>query len=474
MIARRHLLALAGGMLVGAAVTACSATETLPVVDPEQFGAKGGGTQDARKALQAAIDHAASLGGANVVLRHRFHVGGPLLARSGVTLTLERAGALVRTFKGGALVRNEQLGEKVRGFRIMGPGSLESRDRSSSGQMVFLYGDQLELADITIDTFSDGQAVLIGGDDVVLRRLRVDNAAPLPGVGGIRMFGGNRFRAEKCHVVAGDDALQFTPIATPGHPLADLSIRDSAYADCTGGSKAARFIAAILSTSPPGQGGLTASIENVAFIRCEGYGSNRTAVIANTDSSGAIRDVRIEDSDLDNGRQRRAEHAALLIHRSSGTGNLAGVAVRRTTIRRPRAVAFDIEGTAVANVKEISIEDSVLAAPGGGGHTLRAVGVDGLEIARSVVRGRGRGDVISLGSASSPVKNVQVSQTRISGIGPEFSGIRFRAVIDFKVSGCSFHPIAGRDGGGSVSSGSLTSSGTLSRNRYSGLRAPKV
>ncbi len=124
---------------------------------------------------------------------------------------------------GHALVRNEDLTTKVKRFRIVGPGTLGAADHSLAGQAVFLYGDEIELSGFTIDTYTGGQALLIGGDHNRLAHLRIRNPQPAFGVGGIRMIGGTDFRATSCDVVAGDDALQFTPIATPGHPLRDLS-----------------------------------------------------------------------------------------------------------------------------------------------------------------------------------------------------------------------------------------------------------
>ena len=88
VIPRRQFLQLSAG-------TASYSALSRNVVDPLRFGANGDGRTLNTKALQGAIDHAASLGGGTVWISSGDFLTGGLVLRSRVTLHLE-AGAILR------------------------------------------------------------------------------------------------------------------------------------------------------------------------------------------------------------------------------------------------------------------------------------------------------------------------------------------------------------------------------------------
>lgn len=472
------------GLVAGAAVAAGVGASVLvrvaedpgpepPPEHPEDHGPTG--TADDSSAIQAAIDAAARHAG-TVALSRSHALGRSIHARDGVTLQLGPGARLRRTYSGHALIRNEDLSAKVKRFRIVGPGTLGAFDHSLPGQAVFLFGDEIELSGFTIDTYAGGQALLIGGDHNRLEHLRILNPEPTFGVGGIRMFGGTDFRATSCDVVAGDDALQFTPIAEPGHPLRDLPVSDSAFVDCTGGSLAARFAVAILSTSPPGGRTLTASISRVSFTGCHGFAYRRGLVVSNTDSTGEIGDVLLEcDVDMrGSAADPRAEE--VLIARGDGAGRVHDIRLHDVRIRNPAATTFATNGHAATGsvVEDVVLDECMLEPPANGDSTIKAFAVVGLTVRGGKIEGTGTADVVTGGVGDRASQDVRFTETAVTGIGAGRAGVRLPETTGYVVRDCSFEPAPGAIDATGVAVGRTSTNGVVVGNDFSRLPGPGV
>lgn len=405
-------------------------------INPHDFGAVGDGESDDRVALQHCLDAASAVNG-TVVLTKSYALHSTLNARSNSHLRFVGGARLIRRFGGRALLSNERFEDKITNFQMTGDGVIDGKE--IPGQTLFLFGDDLVLSGFTITNFAGGQAILIGGDRNRVREVTTTNPEKAPGTGGIRMFGGHDFLARGCNVTSGDDAFQFTPIATPDHPLRDLSIDTAQYVDCSGRSEVARLAVVILSTSPPGAGGMTASITGVAFQKCSGSAGRRGIVVANTDSTGTISDVTFSECEIDLSAAESGEgYQEILVQRSPGAGPVRTLRFKGVAIISPRSTAFGTRGDAEADafVEDIHLENCLLNAPADGNSTVKLLGVRDCRISGGRIEGSGAKPTISGGVGPNAAEDLHIDGVALPGVADITQAVRLPATKSLRVVNC--------------------------------------
>lgn len=299
-------------------------------------------------------------------LQAAFDSGKPLIIPAGVTvgfsgsylkvdpgLDLQVDGVLEKTGSpqnGGtstSFIRNRHFDVPVDDLTIHGSGVIRAASHSMTGNLFGLSGNRIELRGFRVSCWAGGRCMVLDGDDIALSHLRLFGSPTTVGNGGIRVVGGQRFRAESCHVRSGDDALQFVPSGSPVDPLFDRSISSGRYVNCTGRSYSAKFMVVDLqgrSTGDPTDTTMTASVTDVLFDGCVGAGGVCATRVQNLSSSGVVRGVTFTDCEVDMGRSTVDRPTTTVLVR----GEYGGGGVHRVegdvTILRPRTTLKRVTG----------------------------------------------------------------------------------------------------------------------------------
>ncbi|MGK5111505.1 glycosyl hydrolase family 28-related protein [Geodermatophilus sp. CPCC 205506] len=357
-------------------------------LDPRDFGAVGDGRADDTRALQDLVDASTAQGAVAVVPAGTYRCTAGLLLTTGARLQLARGAHLLKDWAAetglvNAFLRNRDLAVKADGVQITGPGTIGARDHSSTGVVLALYGDDVQLREFTIDTYAGGQAVMFAGDRGRMDGVTIRNSAVSTGTGGIRVVGGADFLATGCHVESGDDCLQFVPIGNPDAVLYDMDITGGSFVGCTGTSTTSRFMVALLEFTggEPGTTDMSASVVDCSFRDCRGAGTNRGIVVKNTHSQGRIAGVSFTDCSVDMSGAADAETQEIRIQTDPASrGSISGITFTRTDVTRPVNSTVRIGGPGISAV---TFDGCVFTAPSGASPlTLVADQVDQL-----VVRG---------------------------------------------------------------------------------------
>ncbi|MFW3169849.1 glycosyl hydrolase family 28-related protein [Geodermatophilus sp. CPCC 206100] len=357
-------------------------------LDPRDFGAVGDGSADDTRALQELLDASAAQGAVAVVPAGTYRCTAGLLLTTGARLQLDGGAHLLKDFAAetglvNAFLRNRDFAVKADGVQITGPGTIGARDHSRTGVVLALYGDDVQLREFTIDTYSGGQAVMFAGDRGRMDGVTIRNSEVDTGTGGIRVIGGADFLATGCSVESGDDCLQFVPIGNPDAVLYDLDITGGSFVGCTGTSTTSRFMVALLEFTggEPGTTDMSASVVDCSFRDCRGAGTNRGIVVKNTHSQGRIEGVSFTDCSVDMSGAADAETQEIRIQTDPASrGSISGITFTRTDVVRPVNSTVRIGGP---NISAVTFDGCTFAAPSGASPlTLVADQVDGL-----VVRG---------------------------------------------------------------------------------------
>jgi hypothetical protein len=349
---------------------------------PRDFGAAGNGRADDTAALQAMLDESATRGLVAVVPRGTYRCTESLRVRPGTQLHLERGARLQKDWAAqpglvNAFLRNADFAQRVDGLRITGSGVIGAVDHSRTGVVLALYGNDVLIRDITIDTYAGGQAIMYGGDRGRVERVRIRNSAADTGTGGIRVFAGNDFRGIDCHVESGDDCLQFVPIGDPTGLFYGMDVAGGSYVGCTGVSSVSRFMVALLDFTR-GEDVMDASIRDCSFVECRGAGADRGIVVKNTHSTGAIERVSFTDCTVDMAAAADASTQEIRIQTNpANTGAIRDVTFTRTSIINPVNSPLRVGGP---HISGLTFDDCTFPAPSGAAPT--SIVVDGTDQAR--------------------------------------------------------------------------------------------
>jgi hypothetical protein len=420
------------------------------VLDVRDYGVRGNGVADDTAALQKALDASARRGAVAVLRAGTYRCTSGLLLRSGVQLQLEAGARLVKDFIAppgmiDAFLRNADFAAKANRVRITGSGTIGAADLSCTGVVLALYGDDVLVQDITIDTFSGGQAVMYAGDRGRINRITIRGSAAETGTGGIRVVGGSGFLGTDCHVESGDDCLQFVPIGNPeAEPtLYNKTISNGSFVGCTGVSSVSRFMVTLLefTAGEPGTTDMDASVVDCSFRDCHGSASNRGIVVKNTHSQGAIERVSFTDCTVNMANAADASTQEIRVQTDPASrGAIRDVTFTRTNMLNAKNSILRVGGPSISG---LTFEDCTFTAPSGAA-PLTAV-VDGTDAPRflgcTFVGAPGKRVLVA--GPVTPVTALSVENCRFTGIGDGFWGVDVLGAVGARVTGSTFAETAG-------------------------------
>nr|WP_239522392.1 glycosyl hydrolase family 28-related protein [Geodermatophilus sabuli] len=415
------------------------------VLNARDFGATGNGTTDDTAAVQRLIDATARQGAVGVLAAGTYRCTRSLLLPARAQLQLASGARLLKDWAAtpglaNAFLRNTDFAVRSNGVRITGPGTIGARDHSRTGVVVALYGDDVELRNLTIDTYAGGQAVMYAGDRGRMDGVKIRNSAATTGTGGIRVLGGADFRATSCDVQSGDDCLQFVPIGDPDALLFDMDITGGSFVGCTGVSTVSRFMIAALEWTR-GDGGMTASVTNCSFSTCRGSGTNRGIVVKNTHSTGTIARLTFTDCSVDMSRSANAETQEIRIQTDPASGgSIRDVTFTRTSITRPVNSVLRVGGP---NISGITFDGCTFAAPSGTSTVVAVVEqADRVRMLGCSFAGT-RDKRLLVAGPTAPVTALSVENCRFTDVGNGVWGVDLMGAAGARVAGSTFRQAAG-------------------------------
>ena len=454
------------------------------LLNARDFGARGDGVVDDTAALQRALDSSARRGVLLFVPAGTYRCTTGLLLRSNARLHLDARARLVKDWAAppgmvDAFLRNADFTSKANRVRISGTGSIGAVDHARTGVIVALYGDDVVLQDVTIDTYSGGQAVMYAGDRGRMTRITIRGSAAETGTGGIRVVGGTDFLGTDCHVESGDDCLQFVPIGNPeAEPtLYNQSISRGSFVGCTGASAVSRFMVALLEFTggAPGSTDMDASVVDCSFTRCVGSASNRGIVVKNTHSTGAIERITFTDCSVDMARAADASTQEIRVQTdATSQGAIRGVTFLRTNITRPVNSTLRVGGP---NISGLTFDSCTFTAPSGAAPT--TVVVDGTRgpVFRACTFNGALGKRQIVAGPVTPVTALSVESCRFTEVNGVWGGVDLLGAAGARIAGSAFQQAQATTTTTTTTRAirvSATSSGVvIEGNDFTGMRSPE-
>ena len=446
-------------------------------LDAKAFGATGNGTTDDTAAVQRLIDASARQGAVGVLRAGTYRCTRSLLLPARAQLQLATGARLLKDWAttpglANAFLRNTDFGVRSNGVRITGPGTIGARDHGRTGVIVALYGDDVLLSDLTIDTYAGGQAVMYAGNRGRMDRVRIRNSAVATGTGGIRVVGGTDFLATACDVQSGDDCLQFVPIGDPGALLFNMDIARGSFSGCTGVSSVSRFMVALLEWTR-GDGGMTASVSDCSFSNCRGSGTDRGIVVKNTHSTGTIQRLRFTDCSVDMSRAANAETQEIRIQTDAAAGgSIRDVTFTRANITRPVNSVLRVGGP---DISGLTFDSCTFAAPSGSTNVVAVVEqADRVRFVGSSFAGT-RGKRLLVIGPTAPATALAVENCRFTDIGNAVWGVDLAGAAGARVAGSTFRRATGTTTARAVRVSAASSGAVIEGNDFSGLTAaPRI
>jgi Pectate lyase superfamily protein len=480
LVSRRTALVAGGAGLVAVPVLDWLSplrAQAAVTLNARDFGATGNGTADDTAAVQRLIDEAARRGATGLLPAGTYRCTGSLLLPGGAQLQLASGARLLKDWAASpglanAFLRTKDFAARSDGVRITGPGTIGARDHSRTGVIIALYGNDVRLTDLTIDTYAGGQAVMYAGDRGRMDRVRIRGSAAETGTGGIRVVGGADFLATSCDVQSGDDCLQFVPIGDPRALLFDMSITRGSYVGCTGTSTVSRFMVALLEWTS-GAGGMRASVTDCSFSNCRGSGTNRGIVVKNSHSSGTIQRLRFTDCSVDMSRAADADTQEIRIQTDAAAGgSVRDVTFTRTSVTRPVNSTLRVLGPRISG---ITFDTCTFAAPSGSANVLAVVDqADRVRVVGSSFAGTGGRRLLVTGPIA-PVTALSVENCRFTDIGNAVWGVDLVGAPGARVAGSIFGRAAGTTTARAVRVSPASSAVVIEGNDLTGLTsAPKI
>ncbi|WP_448624323.1 glycosyl hydrolase family 28-related protein [Geodermatophilus sp. URMC 64] len=423
---------------------------TAGTLDAKDFGATGDGTTDDTAAVQRLIDATAQQARVGVLPAGTYRCTRSLLLPAGAQLQLDSGARLLKDWAAPpglteAFLRNADFAAKSDGVQISGAGTIGAADHGRTGVILGLYGDDVAIRDITVDTYAGGQAVMFAGDRGRIERVTVRNSAAKTGTGGIRVIGGTDFLGTDCHVESGDDCFQFVPIGNPeAEPtLYNQSISGGRFTGCTGVSAVSRFMVALLEFTggDPGTTDMDASVSDCSFVDCHGAGANRGIVVKNTHSSGAIQRLTFTDCSVDMSAAADESTQEIRVQTApESRGAIRDVTFTRTDMTHAVNSTLRAGGP---NISGLTFDDCTFTAPTGAA-PLTAV-VDGTD--RPTFRGctfvGAPGKRMLVAGPATPVTALSVEDCTFTEISDRAFGVDVLKVTGARVTGSTFRSAAG-------------------------------
>jgi polygalacturonase len=229
--------------------------------NPRAFGAKGDGVAKDTVAIQAAIDHCASIGGGTVQLVAGTYLSAPIVLKSKITLQLDKGATLLGSaehadYPAKIEFRTPGLQSLVSAtdatnVAITGEGVIDGNGESwwamarsvkNAGVLgsehprpklvVFDHCKHVRVEGVTIQNSPMWQLVPYNSDDVVIRNIKVLSPQHSPNTDAIDPFSSSNVVIDHVFADVGDDdvAIKSGPINSPGP---DAPSRNITITDCT-------------------------------------------------------------------------------------------------------------------------------------------------------------------------------------------------------------------------------------------------
>lgn len=341
----------------------------LTYLSVASFDAVGDGVADDTVPLRNCIAASLSLGGvAYVPPEYILSITGKIDIPAQTRLCID--GRLLRNYvsgsgSGGGMLCSVGMTTatptKSDNIKIWGTGYIGMADTTKLGPMISMYGDEIHIKDITIDSWDGGCAYFLSGDQMRLYNVRVyGQATSSTGNGGIRYLGGQGFRCFGAWVVSGDDCFQFVPAGNETDTMFDQSIVDGWYIGCTGISTKSKVLVVGTQSGAAAAGvpTMTCSVTDSGFKSCSGLGA-LPVIIQNLNSTGNISRILVEDCLIDH--SIGTVDNALYVSNANASGALGRVefvTFRRVKVINPIANSVKVIG---AFVYDTVIEDCVMS-----------------------------------------------------------------------------------------------------------------
>jgi hypothetical protein len=486
-LSRRSLLFLGGAGLAAPLVAGLASRPwagTVPlatrkdeddVLDLRDFGAQGNGVADDTRAVQTLLDASARRGAVAFVPAGTYRCTRGLLLRSGVELRLDRRARLLKDWAAppgmtDAFLRNADFAVKANRVRITGSGTIGGRDHSRTGVVLALYGDDIEIENVRIDTYAGGQAVMFAGDRGRIHGITVRNSAEETGTGGIRVIGGTDFRGTDCHVESGDDCFQFVPIGNPvAEPaLYNQTIRGGRFVGCTGASSVSRFMVALLEFTggEPGTTDMDASVVDCSFTDCHGSAADRGIVVKNTHSSGAVERVTFTDCTVDMSGADDASTQEIRVQTDpTSRGAIRDVTFSRTDILNPVNSTLRVGGP---NISGLAFDGCTFTAPSGAAPITAVVDGTSQPSFRGCTFVGAPGKRLLVAGPVTPVTELSVDACRFTGIDGQWA-VDVLGATGARVAGSSFTQAAGTTTARAIRTSPAASGVVIEGNDFSGI-----
>lgn len=344
-----------------------------------------------------------------------------------------------------------------------------------SGNIFALYGDDIVIDSIVIDGFGGtggGRAFSLAGDRITLVNPVARNPNTGTGNGGVRFLAGDNFRCFGGYIESGDDALQFVPGIRKNYhattnPFQDQDITNSFYIGTVGRSYSARLLVAAVGNQTSEVGALgfptcQASIKDSGWVACSGRAGARAALVQNTDSSGVIRGLIIDDCLL-GGAIDSSLTGAIYVNAEQEGGGIENLKIDGPVITDSSRVSLYVDGRNLRgglpainaqNVRNVTVQGGRLEAPNdASANAVTLIGVDGFDFDGT--------EIIANGNEGIKVGAAGVTDAQCYNVGGR--SVTVRNVADGQYGWSFQNSYRGRVHGGRVisASGATTAGGVL-------------
>lgn len=357
------------------------------------FGAKGdsnggmGDGTDDTAAMQAGMDWAADNKQILIVGPGIYRITAMLKVKSFTKVYLAPGAKLMKdwgTYVGGVyqpppsgspaqMFANAVSGTNSNNVMFFGPGSVGIpfntpdptasgsagiTDAQRAGRIFVITGNNNVYRDFTIDKYHQ-TAMSLQGDNNTCLALTILNPSVAAGCGGIRFAGGSYFKGIGCHVISGDDCLQFVNNGGVGGVGFNQSIYNGVYVGCTGGSYQGRLCISAMGSNEA-ENIIDMSCDNIgtAFIGCKGF-CEQAFKFCNLNSSGILGDVLVDGCTFFNDTATGISVTSGLIYQQAATGPVRGITVRGGSIQAPYGTSIrmtEVGGAPANPIEQVLID----------------------------------------------------------------------------------------------------------------------
>lgn len=370
-VSRRSLFMLPA-MAAAPQLVAQSGTSLTPT------GARGDGVTLDTRAIQAAIDRCAAVGGGAVALPAGRYLTGTLRLKDHVTLVLEAGAVLLGSKRlGDYPVQKDMISSYTSNYTercliradgasdiaITGAGMIDGNGAAFTGSylvrpylMRFVECRGVHISGITLQNPAMWTQHYLACEDVLIEGIRVRSRRPRVNNDGIDVDSCRRVRIANCDIDAGDDAIVLK--ATTSSPCRDVVVTNCILSTLCNAFK--------LGTESNG------GFDNIVFSNSAIYGTELAGIALETVDGGDLRRVSISNIVMRDTRYPiflRLGNRARPVSESSprpGIAAFSGVMIRGVIADASSPFGCLIAGLPDHPIEDVVLEDIQLTTPGGG------------------------------------------------------------------------------------------------------------